>query len=111
MIFLDEKNSNEKREVERERLKLFHDRDKLNEEKSRHFLREIQLKETMEEFEDWIAAILARNRILQSEILNLMKEKKKSEEDHRNVERVLRDKINQILLENISLKKKIMDLD
>ena len=108
MIFLEEKNSNEAREVERQRVQLMTERDKLHDERSQILLREFQLQEKMEEFESWRAEISARNHILQTEILNLIKEKKKTDENYNNLENVLRNKINKLLLENISLKQQLV---
>merc|ERR1711953_603740 len=80
------------------------ERDKVNDERSKLLLREFQMKEKFEEFEDRKAEILARNHILQTEILNLVKEKRKTAEDYSKLEKILLDKINSLLLENTSLK-------
>merc|ERR1719347_459111 len=81
MIFLDERNTHENQELEKQKLQLMTERDKLNEERSQILLKEFQLKEQLEEFENWKAEIMTRNRTLQTEILNLIKEKKKYDED------------------------------
>ena len=94
MIFIDEKNSHEVVEIERQRDQLEAERDKINDERSKIMLREFQIKEKLEEFENWKAEILARNHILQTEILNLVKEKKKTAEDYGKLEKNLLDKIN-----------------
>ena len=105
LIFIEEKNSNEAVEIERQRVKLVAERDKVNDERSKILLREFQLKETLEEFENWKSEILARNHILQTEILNLVTEKKKTAEDHGKLEKQLLDKITSLLVENKSLKQ------
>ena len=104
IFFTDEKNSHEAVEIERQRVQLDAERDKVNDERSKLLLREFQMKEKFEEFEDWKAEILARNHILQTEILNLVKEKRKTAEDYSKLEKILLDKINSLLLENTSLK-------
>ena len=104
IFFTDEKNSHEAVEIERQRIQLDAERDKVNDERSKLLLREFQMKEKFEEFEDWKAEILARNHILQTEILNLVKEKRKTAEDYSKLEKILLDKINSLLLENTSLK-------
>ena len=108
MIFLDERNTHENQELEKQKLQLMTERDKLNEERSQILLKEFQLKEQLEEFENWKAEIMTRNRTLQTEILNLIKEKKKYDEDQRISENVLRDKINNLLRENASLRQELL---
>merc|ERR1711953_1396778 len=81
------------------------ERDKVNDERSKLLLREFQMKEKFEEFENWKSEILARNHILQTEILNLVTEKKKTAEDHGKLEKQLLDKITSLLTENKSLKQ------
>ena len=104
MIFIDEKNSHEAVEIERQRLQLAAERDKINAERSKLLLSEFQMKEKLEEFENWKSEILARNHILQTEILNLVKERKRTAEDHGKLEKLLRDRITSLLLENTTLK-------
>ena len=54
MIFLDEKNCHENQELEKQRLQLMTERDKLNEERSKILLKEYQLKESLLKFDKFL---------------------------------------------------------
>merc|ERR1719483_164024 len=110
LLFMEEKISNENKELKFEKCLLMQDKEHLNEEKIQLEEKEIKVNYRLDQIEIREDEILSDKHILQQEIVGLRRENKILSDKNESLERLHQEEVNHLRLENKALKEKFNKL-